>query len=113
MDDKVWQEFYCNDCCGYFTVKLNMNINDITVEMKCPNCGRKHPRTIKDGVLHDGASGAYKEEIIVPKSAYHKEPLHKKIKREARNGEVIESHNDLVRDAYMDELWHDFHGGKD
>lgn len=87
-----------------------MGLN-ITVEVRCPNCGRKHPRTIRNGILYDESSGSYKEEIIVPKSACHKEPLHKRMKKNARDGEKIESYDDLVGRAYLDQLWLDFHGG--
>lgn len=88
-------EFNCNDCGGYFTVNLNLGINgDFLIE--CPNCGRKHPRRIKNGevksplndrIYMDGVGNRITrsntenvgELIQVPKSAYSKESRLKKI----------------------------------
>ena len=113
MDNKLWQEFFCNDCDGHFRVKLNMALN-IRVEMVCPNCGRKHPRALKDGRIiesHGDGSSSYVEEIIVPKSAYSKEPFTSKIKPNARDGAVIDS-AEHIRDVTMWQMWLEHFGGK-
>ena len=110
---KIWQEFFCNDCGGYFRVKLNMALN-INVEVVCPECGRKHPRVVENGRIYEkGNSSGVVEEIHTTKSAYSKEPLHKNIQPGARDGKVIESDADLIRDAYVRELWTDHYGGRD
>lgn len=116
MGERIWQEFYCNDCDGYFRVKLNVAIN-MRVEMVCPNCGRKHPRSIRDGRIVEAGHEAVKEEILVPKSAYSKESLHSKMIKNARDGEVFKGEDDLnkrnpIADAMIKELWFEFHGGK-
>jgi hypothetical protein len=113
VDNKVWQEFYCNDCVGYFRVKLNLAIN-ARVEMVCPNCGRKHPRVIKDGVIYEHHAGlgpnAWTEEIIVPKSAWSKESQHTKMIVGARDGVVFKG-DDYKGDPLLRELWLERHGG--
>lgn len=120
---RVWQEFYCNDCNGYFRVRLNMSLN-IRVKMKCPNCGREHPRCIVNGLIKEYApeiSSSYTEEIIVPKSAYSKEPKHTKMlighktgqgnPGEPRDGVEFKSQDDIVRDQIMRERWVELYGG--
>lgn len=112
MDDKIWQEFFCNDCNGHFRVKINMALNT-RVNVVCPNCGRKHPRLIKDGRIEDSGYGEPTENIHTTKSSYSKDSIHKKMAKNARNGEVINEESDLKRDPYLNELWINFHGGKD
>jgi hypothetical protein len=95
-------------------VKLNMAIN-YSVAVACPMCGRKHERTIRDGVIFDGTKTEnYKEEICPPKSACSKEPRAVKMKAYERNGVVIKGSEDLApdpaRDARMAELWIEYHG---
>jgi hypothetical protein len=122
----VWQEFYCGNCGGYFRVKLNMALN-IIVDVCCPGwlgedttkpCLHKHRRCIKDGRIEEnGRDGQFKEEICPPRSAYSKEPLTKHMKdctdtwRGKRDGAVIKEDKDLVRDAFMQELWFEKYGG--
>ena len=90
-------------------VKLNMAIN-YSVAVVCPMCGAKHERTIENGVLYDRSkSGNYKEEICPPKSACSKTA--RTVKKDTRNGVVIEKSEDLVRDSIMRELWIEYHGG--
>jgi len=115
VDNKVWQEFYCNDCPdgGYFRVKLNMAIN-ARVEMCCPNCGRKHPRVIKDGVIYENAdlgANAWKEEIVVPKSAWSKESRHNGMMIGARDGKVFNFATDYKGDPLLKERWLELYGG--
>jgi hypothetical protein len=81
-------EFECNDCRGFFFVNLNLWLEG-DFRFVCPQCGREHPRTVKDGQLKgdpierlyaDGVGKrafrnnreGYGERIIVPKSAYSK-----------------------------------------
>jgi len=107
MSEKIWQEFYCNDCCGYFRVKLNMAIN-CSVEMTCPECGRKHPRRIEKGRIYEGGGGASKEEIRPPKSSYSKKPI-SKIKTNARDGVVLKD-SEKIGNNILRESWLDYHG---
>lgn len=112
--DRVWQEFYCNDCHGYILVKLNMALNH-SVEVKCPNCGRKHPRTIRNGVIAEDVARGTPEEICPPKSAYSKEPFSKGIRPHSRTGNVINGENDVrdpASDAIIKERWFEIFGGR-
>lgn len=88
---KIWQEFYCNECIGYFRVKLDTSINERIV-MICPNCGHNHHRYIKDGHIVEYGDGTGREavEVIVPKSAYSKEPFNKASRVNQRAGSVID-----------------------
>lgn len=83
-------EFWCSSggggCGGYFRVRLRRNIDgDYTVV--CPKCKHKHNRRVKKGQITagrcNGAAGDGKtEEILVPMSAYSKEPV---LEASARN----------------------------
>ena len=115
---KVFQEFYCNDCFGYILVTLNIDLNH-TVKVVCPQCGRQHPRTIRDGRIYDeGSGGGPVEEICPTKSAYSKEPRTKKMTNSSsRNGEVIKSASDIserdpAAQALFNERWFEMFGGK-
>jgi len=125
MDDRgsrIYQEFYCNDCTGYFGVKLNIALN-YSVVVVCPNCGRKHPRTIKDGHIFEDTycprgREKYVEEIVPPPSAYHKKPWTDEMKKAAkekrgpREGvEIKEPRNEVEESHWLRRLWTDFHGG--
>lgn len=117
---KIWQEFYCTTsgggCGGYFMVKLNIGLNH-RIEMVCPKCGHKHRRRIEDGViLEDGRfSGSSVEEICPTMSSYSKKPktvIHKKKKfKNERDGAVVETTKDLVRDQTMMQRWVERFGG--
>lgn len=117
--DKIWQEFYCGHCDGYFRLKLNIAINH-EVEMVCPNCGHKHRRCIKNGIIYEQGrfQNNYKEEICPPKSAYSKEPLTKKMTEKdswkKRDGIVIEKPEDMsdnpIAASIIRERWFELYG---
>lgn len=112
QDGKVFQEFYCNDCHGYIRVRLNMEY-DRAINVCCPNCPRKHPRYIKDGqIVERGAVDSPSEDICPTKSAYSKEPISKMMMKNkySRDGVIINSSEDLVRDAMMRERWIELYG---
>ena len=121
IDNKIWQEFYCGECQGYFRVKLNMALN-IGVEMVCPNCKHRHHRYIKDGVIYEQGrnENAPKDEICPPLSAYSKEPLTAKMEVKStwkRDGVVIDKEQDLSKNnpvaaAMIRERWFELHGGQ-
>jgi hypothetical protein len=72
---RVLCEFYCSACYGYVYVKLNTVLEGNHV-VNCPNCGHKHYRFIKDGLItdcrfHDGHNIA--DEIVPMRSAWQKE----------------------------------------
>jgi len=93
-------------------VKLNIGL-DYTVAVVCPMCGAKHERTIEKGQIFDrGKKNNYIEEICPPKSACSKEARHSKIKPGARDGAIVKTDKDLVRDSIMRELWLSYHGGE-
>ena len=114
----IWQEFYCGECQGYFTAKLNMALNHI-VWIVCPNCKHEHKRCIHDGRIEENGreNGRVIEHICPTLSSYSKEPLTKKMHKEKctswgkRDGVVIKDEKDLVRDAFMSELWFEHFGG--
>lgn len=122
MDNKVWQEFYCGECSGYFRVKLNMALT-IGVEIVCPKCKHQHHRFIKNGIIYENGrteNGA-KEEICPPLSSYSKEPLTAKMKSakswvDKRDGVKIEKEDDLNKNhsfanEMIKERWFELYGG--
>lgn len=107
--DRVVQEFYCNECDGYFRVALNMALN-INVRVKCPECGHLHDRNVKNGVLFDGhvQVNKFMDELCPVQSAYSKDPLHKRSVKHMRVGMVIEDH---TRDI-IEERWREIYGDR-
>lgn len=95
---KLWQEFYCQGCGGYFRVKLNIALN-MFVDMHCPGkkedgtkCNRKHRRVIEDGRIkerfsdgRDRKSQSPTEEICPTIADYSKEPWTAKMKEAAED----------------------------
>ena len=64
-------EFWCGNCLHYIYVKVNMALGGNHI-MVCPNCGHKHYRYVRDGIItsdrwEEGAGIA--DEIIPMKSA--------------------------------------------
>lgn len=114
--ERVWQEFYCNDCHGYIRLKLNMVLN-YSVVVVCPNCDRKHPRVIKDGRIYEGGNGRTADEICPPKAAYSKEAFSKHIRVNARDAEVISSSQDVnerhpAAQQILNERWFELYGDR-
>lgn len=99
--DRMLQEFYCNNCCGFIQAKLNTSIN-IRVVLVCPNCGHEHHRHIVDGQLKDlysGAHGEFKERILPPKSSYSKISIAaKQPVKNGRDGVKLMEENDYKDD---------------
>lgn len=114
-DDKVFQEWYCGECATYIRFRLSMDW-DRVVWVECPMCHHKHQRCIKEGVIkEDGrfSGGDPVEDICPPKSACSKEPITKqldKAKWGTRDGVVIKSDKDLMRDNFLRERWIEIHG---
>ncbi len=96
MTDKIYQEFYCGECDGFIRLAIHANLNH-EFWFECPNCQHKHQRVIRDGVIFE--YGRFKDEpkfeLMVPKSAYSKNPWTKRMKDggSRRDG------------ALMDERW--------
>jgi RNase P subunit RPR2 len=116
MDDKVWQEFYCNDCPdggNYILVRLNLALKNYTVVVVCPMCGAKHHRTINEGrIVDDSKSGSVIEEICPPKSACSKESRTAKMFANARHGVVVEEDDaKAITRAMLRERWIELYGG--
>lgn len=83
-DGKVLHEFNCSNCCGYITVKLDMDKNGAHCVV-CPNCDHKHYRIIKDGVITEdrapSSAEKYADEIHPMKSAYSKTSWEQKLNK--------------------------------
>lgn len=118
-DDKIFQEWHCGTsgggCDTFIRFRLNMNW-DRVVNIICPMCKHQHQRFIKNGQIQDDgrfSNGSVVEDICPPKSACSKEPISKRFDKNrnaTRDGEIIKSPKDLIRDSYMRELWLEFHG---
>ncbi len=110
MDDKVFQEWYCGNCHTYIRFRLRMDYNRV-VWVECPMCKHRHQRYIKDGRIQD--DGRYNhgdpvEDVCPPKSACSKEPITKQLEKSkygTRDGVIIKSDKDLIRDNYFRERW--------
>lgn len=64
-------EFYCQECSHYTYCWLNMNLEGNHI-MNCPNCGHKHYRVVKGGIItSDRHNDSMPElhEIVAMKSA--------------------------------------------
>ena len=76
----VVQEFYCNDCDGYFRARLSLGFNR-SIYMVCPACDRHHPRVVHEGMIYESGRMGKEwrkheaQEIHVPKSSYSKIPV--------------------------------------
>jgi hypothetical protein len=107
---RVFQEFYCGECDGYFRCKINMGITH-GVKLVCPNCKHEHHRFIENGtILERGReSNSSIEEIMPPKSSYFKEPFTDKMKKAKnawtgkRDGVIIEIEQESS--PFLQELW--------
>jgi len=116
MDDKIFQEFYCGSCQGYVRVRLNMAY-DRTIFMVCPQCKHEHQRRIEKGQIVEKGRfnhGDPVEKLKPPASAYSKEAISKKMDKNyyARDGVVIKSSDDLIRDNFLKERWIELYGDK-
>ncbi len=106
---RVVQEFYCHHCDGYFRASLNMALN-LEVMLKCPNCGEKHDRCIKDGKILERQSrnGNPVNELIVMPSTYSKTAVLGRSKRNMRDGCVVQ---DPSRD-FVNDRWKELYGDR-
>ena len=88
--DKISQEMYCNECDGFFIVRLRIDLN-ISAEIICPNCEHRHYRHTENGAIFDGTGSGRKETIRPTRATYHKKPLTERIKRNNRNGSPMQT----------------------
>jgi hypothetical protein len=116
---KVFQEFYCGNCQGYISVRLNMELNRV-VEVVCPNCEHKHKRCIKDGQIFERGreNNSPLEEICPPKSAYYKtaktsKMLNAKGFNQRRDGVIFEEKQPVERPFLLGRWFERFGGGYD
>lgn len=124
MSDKVWQEFYCGNCVGYIKVRININVN-CEVEVECPNCGHKHRRIFRDGVIYENGRYANepKFELTPTKSAYSKKPWTAKMAGKPagsydsnrRDAAVIKEGDgrDAFSSQHFRDRWFELYGGKE
>lgn len=88
--ERIPQEFYCNECDGYFLANLNVHLN-IKVTVICPNCGHNHNRVIKNGVILESFESFNRhEEIMCLKCTYQKTPYTSRMKKGARAGSPLD-----------------------
>jgi hypothetical protein len=89
---KTPQEFYCNDCDGYFLVYMWLGKKaKYRADIKCPECGRLHPRYIENGRIYEDCknrNSIARETIHGLKSTYSKEPRHNK-SIQSRDGTLL------------------------
>ena len=114
MDDKVFQEWYGGECKTYIRFRLSMEY-DRVVWVECPMCKHRHQRCIKKGrIIEHGrfSQGDPREDVCPPKSACSKKPITKQLEKQqgTRDGIVIESDKDLIRDNYFRERWIEIYG---
>jgi len=114
---RVFQEFYCGNCDGYFRCKINRGIT-YGVKLICPSCGHDHHRYIKGGIIYENGreSNFPVEEICPPKSSYSKEPYTEKMKKtknmwSKRDGIVIKIEQENTGSTFLRELWLEKSGG--
>ena len=90
MTERVRQEFYCGECDGFIRLSIHCNVNH-EFHFECPNCGHQHRRVIRDGVIYE--NGRYTDEpsfeLILPKSAYSKEPWTAKMSTETKRRDAV------------------------
>ena len=120
--EKVWQEFYCGECVGYVRIKINMQLN-CEIFFECPNCGHKHQRVIRNGVILE--KGRFKDDPVFDltptKAAYSKKPWTAAMKAgeesghwsDRRNGAVITkgSGRDAFTSQHFRDRWFERFGG--
>jgi hypothetical protein len=83
---RILQEFYCGECNGFFRAPINVELN-IQALIECPECKHQHHRFVKDGHIYEsGRGGTPVETILVPKTAYSKEPITKHMQEKWNNG---------------------------
>jgi hypothetical protein len=105
---KIIQEFYCNECVGYFRVTLDVGFNRL-VGVECPNCGHQHEREIKDGIIYENHKTGSFHEILMPmKSTYSKTAALRKSEKGMRNGLPLgDPEKDLIQ-----ERWNEIFGDR-
>lgn len=107
--DRVMQEFYCNDCEGFIMIQITASLSNKNVVITCPECGRLHPRKIKNGQIIDDSHSDTAYEICPMPSAYSKNPRTTVCQASARDGAVVTNknqfmnHNDFLAKAILDE----------
>jgi hypothetical protein len=101
----IVQEFYCNKCPGYVTVRLQTDFNR-RVLLVCPKCQRKHQRVVKDGILYDVGKVNNEgniEEIHIPLSGWSETArTTKMVGRVIRDGVPIHDPRDLIESSWFD-----------
>ena len=119
----IWSEFYCHECPpdpkddkgqkgGYFRVRISEEWN-MTIVVKCPNCGHEHYRGIRGGQIVDDRQDTSADRLLVPKSDWSREPITKAMQksRSGRNSAVISKVDDVIdplshaRDLMLQDLW--------
>lgn len=102
--ERISQEVYCNDCDGFFIVRLNTALT-IKAEIRCPSCGRQHPRYVVKGIIQEDGRGvpanAKTEVIRTTMSTYHKNAVVQEMMKKShrRNGIA------LPGDVFLAKSW--------
>lgn len=93
---RMSQEFYCGECSGYFSIRLNMSLNH-EVLIVCPNCKHEHRRRITDGQIFELGrhTTSVVEKILTSMANYSKSPITQKM-RDAHEKNIYNARRDGV-----------------
>ena len=102
---RITQEFYCGTCKGYCLIRLNVALDNIEVDIRCPNpdCKHEHRRRVYKGRIEErGRYGGadVKQRIRTTLATYSKQPRTKTMKKAERKGSSCDR-CDLRRDGVI------------
>lgn len=102
---RITQEFYCGTCKGYCLIRLNVGLNNIEVDICCPNpdCNHEHRRCVYKGRIEErGRFGGskIKERIRTTFATYSKTPRTRAMSRAEKRGSTYDR-CDLRRDGII------------
>lgn len=89
---RITQEFYCGTCQGYCLIRLNTGLDNIEVDIRCPNpdCHHEHRRRVYKGRIEErgryGAGAKPKFRICTTKATYSKKPRTKTMEKAQKDG---------------------------
>lgn len=102
---RITQEFYCGTCKGYCLFRLNVGLNNIEVDIRCPNpdCNHEHRRCVYKGRIEERGrfgGGKINQRIRTTFATYSKKPRTKAMDKAQKNG-YTGARCDLRRDGVI------------